>query len=84
MRLLSWMLERQARGMKCRKASPSGVRSRVWSLKVGSHALVLLAGESVDLLVGVGGKQLAPVVAEGHAADVDTWPALPRSVSTLC
>ena len=60
------------------------MRSRVWSLKVGGHALVLLAGEGVDLLVGVGGKQLAPIVAEGHAADVDARPALARPVSMLC
>ena len=60
------------------------MRAWVRGLKVGGHALVLLAGEGVDLLVGVGGEQLAPVVAEGHAADVDAWPALARSLSMLC
>ena len=66
-----------------KRASPGGMRSRVRGLKVGGHALVLLAGEGVDLLVGVGGKQLAPVMAEGHAADVDARPAPTPPVSML-
>ena len=60
------------------------MRSRVWSLKVGGHALVLLAGEGVDLLVGVGGKKLTPIMAEGHAADVDARPAPTKPVNMLC
>ena len=44
-------------------------------LKVGSSSLVLLAGEGVYLLVGVGRKQLAPIVAECHPADMHARPA---------
>lgn len=40
------------------------MRGGVRRLKVGSGALVLLAGEGVDLLICVGRKKLAPVMAE--------------------